>query len=297
MSEAARAARSVSPEDDALAVVRDVQEAYRDGRPILIDPDRETRLTPELLLNADLALGSFDAPAVLTLVAHLDPAPETALAALSRLVRLRTSRRQAGAMLDLIAAKSPHRAVRAAASLVKAQNFSALAEAELEALAQQETEASRTRALAQIATALRVLAAGEEVAASFAETTVAAMRRAALGPSVVGEILDRWMTSPSAARSAKVALAQYAAKLPFDWRLKLATAVNSLPRDETTAGLRRLLAKAIEGRAIEGVAVEGGAAEATAPAKAELNRLVPTPQPWAGSLRRISLRQNAESSL
>jgi hypothetical protein len=186
-------------------------------------------------------------------------------------------------MLGLIAEKSPHKAVRAAAALVAAQNFSPRALAELEALAQQETEASRTRALAQIANALRVLAAGEEVAASFAENTVAAMRRAALGPSVVGEILISWMTSATASRSAKVALAQYAPKLPFDWRLQLATAVNSLPRDETTSGLRRLLAKAIEGTPIETPSV----------AKTDANRLVPTPQPWAGSLRRISLRSAA----
>jgi hypothetical protein len=279
-SAASQPAASPPGEATALALVRDLKSAYLDGRPILIDPASDTQLTPELLLNPELALGPFDDPAVLTLVAHLDPQVETALAALARLVRVQPSRRQAAAMLDLIAAKSPHRPVRGAAALLKAQRFSPRALAELEALAQQETEASRTRALAQIANALRVLAAGEAVAASFAENTLAAMRRAGLSPPVVGEILTTWMTSPTASRSAKVALAQYAAKLPFDWRLQLATAVNALPRDETTAGLRRILARAIEGAPPE---TDEGAKPAA--------RMLATPQPWAGSLRRVSSRQ------
>jgi hypothetical protein len=268
-------------EDPVLRAVRDIEACYRDGRPILIDPESETRLTPELLLNADLALGPFDAPGVLTLVAHLDPQPETALAALARLVRLSPSPRQTAAMLALIAEKSPHKAVRAAAGLVVAQKVSPLAVAELEALAAQEADASRTRALAQIASALRVLASGEEVAVSFAETVIAAMRRAALSPPVIADILTTWMGSATASRSAKASLAQAAAKLPFDWRLKLATAANALPRDETSRALRRLLARSLEDQAAVAEPPASLAAEPAGP------RLVPVPQPWIGSLRRV----------
>lgn len=290
MTNAAFAAPSedrAAAEDPLLEAVRALEACYRDGKPILIDPASETRLTPELLLNAELALGPFDAPAVLALVAHRDAHAETALAALARLVRLSPSRRQSAAMLTLIAERSPHRAVRAAAALLVAQNLSPVACAELEALAAQEAEASRTRAMAQIAAALRVLAAGEEVGGSFAETVIAAMRRAALSPPVIADILTTWMGSATASRSAKASLAQAAAKLPFDWRLKLATAANALPRDETTRALRRLLARSLEEHA-EGTEIV--AAEPRPKPAAARTGAVPVPQPWIGSLRRVPTR-------
>ncbi len=144
-----------------IAAALDIKKRYQEKEPILMPGEDDRLVVPEVMLNQEIDLASFEDPLPLALISVRDPEGSMALAATARLCPLGDSTELVRGVVDIVSQSSKHELVRDCLKYVTDHAFEPSSLATVSARASQIVADTRRRFTARLRSILTSLLDGE----------------------------------------------------------------------------------------------------------------------------------------